>query len=99
MVELDKVKRKLGPGVTFFCNHFHAAAGSRMALWGPSGCGKSTMLNLISGLLRPDSGVIRIDGKEIQKVSESGLDAYRAERMGFVFQTFNLLAPLPCSRM
>jgi len=93
MVELDKVKRKLGPGVTFFCNHFHAAAGSRMALWGPSGCGKSTMLNLISGLLRPDSGVIRIDGKEIQKVSESGLDAYRAERMGFVFQTFNLLAP------
>jgi len=93
MVELDKVKRKLGPGVTFFCDHFTATPGSRVALWGPSGCGKSTMLNLISGLLRPDSGVIRVDDREIQGLSESGLDAYRAERMGFVFQTFNLLAP------
>lgn len=93
MVVLDKVRRRLGPGVTFYCEGFHAAPGSRTALWGPSGCGKSTMLNLISGLLRPDAGVVRVDGREIQTLSESGMDAFRAERMGFVFQTFNLLSP------
>ena len=64
-----------------------------MALWGPSGCGKSTMLNLITGLLRPDSGTVQIDGEEIQALKEAQLDAFRAERFGFVFQTFNLLAP------
>lgn len=93
MVFLEHVKRRLGPGVVFSCEAFHAAPGSRIALWGPSGCGKSTMLNLMSGLLRPDSGTIRVDGQEIQNLSESGLDAFRAERIGFVFQTFNLLSP------
>ncbi|MGI6139085.1 MAG: ABC transporter ATP-binding protein [Candidatus Hydrogenedentales bacterium] len=93
MIFLDKVKRRLGPGVVFYCDTFQVDAGSSTALWGPSGCGKSTMLNLISGLLRPDSGIVRVDGQEIQHLSESKLDAFRAERMGFVFQTFNLLAP------
>lgn len=64
-----------------------------MALWGPSGCGKSTMLNLVSGLLRPDEGKIIVDGVEIQGMSEGQLDHFRGERLGFVFQTFNLLAP------
>lgn len=93
MVVLEKVKRYLGPGVLFECEHFNAEPGSRVALWGPSGCGKSTMLNLISGLLRPHEGRVCVDGKEIQRLSESALDAFRGERMGFVFQTFNLLAP------
>ncbi|NIA12915.1 MAG: ATP-binding cassette domain-containing protein [Nitrospiraceae bacterium] len=93
MVKLEGVRRKLGPGVQFHCEDFHASEGVQLALWGPSGCGKSTMLNLISGLLRPDSGVIRIDGKEIQGLKEGQLDEFRAQRVGFVFQTFNLLAP------
>ncbi len=93
MVELENVKRKLGPGVRFSCDRFYAPPGSRTALWGPSGCGKSTMLNLISGLLRPHEGIVRVDGQEIQRLSESKLDAFRGERLGFVFQTFNLLAP------
>ena len=93
MIELINVKRNLGPGVLFSCDRFNAAPGSRTALWGPSGCGKSTMLNLVSGLLRPHEGVVRVDGQEIQGLSESALDAFRGERMGFVFQTFNLLAP------
>lgn len=93
MIVLENVKRKLGPGVLFACDRFYAEAGSRMALWGPSGCGKSTMLNLISGLLRPHEGIVRVDGQEIQGLSESRLDAFRGERIGFVFQTFNLLAP------
>ncbi|MCK5861314.1 MAG: ABC transporter ATP-binding protein [Candidatus Hydrogenedentes bacterium] len=93
MVLLEHVKRRLGPGVTFYCDHFHAAPGARVALWGPSGCGKSTLLNLTTGLLRADEGIIRVDGQEIQDYSESKQDAFRGERLGFVFQTFNLLAP------
>ena len=93
MVRLERVRRTLGPGVEFQCEEFHAEAGVQMALWGPSGCGKSTMLNLISGLLRPDDGVICVDGEEIQGMSERELDGFRGERYGFVFQTFNLLGP------
>jgi len=93
MVELRQVWRRLGPGVEFRCDAFSASEGAQMALWGPSGCGKSTMLNLISGLLRPDEGLIRVDGVETPKLSQSQLDRFRGERFGFVFQTFNLLAP------
>jgi len=93
MVILEKVRRKLGPGAAFFCESFHAPPGVQMALWGPSGCGKSTMLNLISGLLRADDGIIRVDGQETQGLKEGDLDGFRGERFGFVFQTFNLLAP------
>ena len=93
MVSIEGVRRRLGPGVEFCCEGFHASPGVHMALWGPSGCGKSTMLNLISGLLRPHEGVIRVDGAEIQSMREGRLDEFRAARFGFVFQTFNLLAP------
>jgi len=93
MVSMVNCRRKLGPDVEFFCESFHAELGGKVALWGPSGCGKSTMLNLISGLLRPDSGVIQIDNTETQDMSERELDLFRGERFGFVFQTFNLLSP------
>lgn len=93
MVRLEEVRRQLGPGVAFHCADFHAPLGVQMALWGPSGCGKSTLLNLISGLLAPHEGVIRVDGTEIQDLRGGKLDEFRAERFGFVFQTFNLLAP------
>ena len=74
MVTLEQVRRKLGPGVEFYCEHFHAPEGAQIALWGPSGCGKSTMLNLISGLLRPSSGVIKIGEHETQRLSNGQLD-------------------------
>lgn len=93
MVTLDEVRRKLGPGVEFYCKHFHVQPGTHMALWGPSGCGKSTLLNLISGLLRADAGSIQVDGLDLTKLSEGELDRFRGEHLGFVFQTFNLLAP------
>lgn len=93
MILLEKCRRKLGPGVEFYCESFHAPAGAHMALWGPSGCGKTTMLNLISGLLRPHEGIVRVDGIELQRLSEGQLDRFRGERLGFIFQTFNLLAP------
>lgn len=64
-----------------------------MALWGPSGCGKSTLLNLISGILRPDTGKIIVNDQEIDTFGEGKLDQFRGENIGFIFQTFNLLAP------
>jgi ABC-type lipoprotein export system ATPase subunit len=51
------------------------------------------MLNLVSGLLRPDSGKVIVDGTEIQDLTEGKLDYFRGDRLGFVFQTFNLLSP------
>jgi putative ABC transport system ATP-binding protein len=64
------------------------------ALMGPSGSGKSTLLNLIAGLDRPTSGSIDIDGKRIEKMSEGQLARWRANTIGFVFQSFNLLPVL-----
>ncbi len=93
MVTLEGVRRQLGPGVTFYCEHFHADAGAHVALWGPSGCGKSTMLNLVTGLLKPESGVIRVNDTEVQKFGQTEMDEFRGSQFGFVFQTFNLLAP------
>ena len=93
MIELRNCRRRLGPGVEFYCESFRAEAGAHVALWGPSGCGKSTMLNLAAGLLRPDSGVVEVDGTEIQGLNEGQMDRFRGEHFGFVFQTFNLLKP------
>jgi ABC-type lipoprotein export system ATPase subunit len=93
MITMENCKRRLGPGVEFFCDRFEVEAGAHMALWGPSGCGKSTMLNLVTGLLRPDSGSIVVDEVDTPKLSEGQLDRFRGERFGFIFQTFNLLAP------
>lgn len=93
MVKVEHCRRKLGPGVEFYCDSFDVADGELVALWGPSGCGKSTMLNMVSGLLRPDAGTITVAGKDITKLSDGQLDRFRGENFGFVFQTFNLLSP------
>lgn len=92
-IQLEKCRRTLGPGVEFFCDEFAVNAGTHMALWGPSGCGKSTMLNLITGLLRADEGIVRINGTEMESLNEGQLDRFRGQNFGFVFQTFNLLKP------
>jgi len=64
------------------------------AILGRSGCGKSTLLNLLSGIDRPRSGRIRIDGDEITSFSESQLAIYRRRHVGIVFQAFNLVPTL-----
>ncbi len=70
---------------------FHVAPAEQMALVGRSGCGKTTLLHIIAGIGRPDSGRVRIDDWEITLFSEAESDRFRAERIGYVFQTFNLL--------
>ena len=68
--------------------------GAFEALMGPSGSGKSTLLNLIAGLDRPSGGTIEVDGKGIDKMSEAELARWRADHVGFVFQSYNLLPVL-----
>ncbi len=70
---------------------FHVAAGEQMVLVGRSGSGKTTLLQIIAGISRPDSGLVQIAGLDITQLSEAGRDRFRAERIGYVFQTFNLL--------
>ncbi|HZN36589.1 MAG TPA: ABC transporter ATP-binding protein [Pirellulaceae bacterium] len=66
--------------------------GEQMVLVGKSGCGKTTLLHTIAGITRADSGEISIDGINIARLSEAGVDRVRANKLGYVFQTFNLLA-------
>lgn len=70
---------------------FHVAAGEQAVLMGKSGCGKTTLLHVIAGISRPDSGVVQIDGCDIARLNEAGRDRFRADKIGYVFQTFNLL--------
>ncbi len=65
--------------------------GEQAALVGSSGGGKTTLLNVISGILAPDDGQVIVDGKDIAKLPEVVRDRFRAAKIGFVFQTFNLL--------
>jgi len=68
--------------------------GDFMALAGPSGSGKTTLLNLIGGLDRADSGSIRLNGNDLGAMSESDLAGMRLHRVGFVFQSYNLIPVL-----
>lgn len=68
--------------------------GEFVSIMGPSGSGKSTLLNMIGGLDNPTKGDLFIDGKDISRMSEGELTRMRAEKIGFIFQTFNLLPAL-----
>jgi putative ABC transport system ATP-binding protein len=69
---------------------------AEIALSGESGLGKTTLLHLISGILKADSGVVRLDGRELTALSEGARDRLRACTVGYIFQTFNLLPALSC---
>jgi putative ABC transport system ATP-binding protein len=71
---------------------FEVKSGEQMVLIGRSGCGKTTLLHTIAGITRADAGEIGIDGIDIARLSEAGVDRVRASKIGYVFQTFNLLA-------
>lgn len=71
--------------------NFQVAAGEQVVLVGSSGGGKTTLLNVIAGITAADSGEVIINGTNLVRLSESVRDRFRAERIGYVFQTFNLL--------
>ncbi len=70
--------------------------GEMVSIVGPSGSGKSTLLNLMGGLDRPTTGTIRIDEEPLGGLDDDGLTRVRRDKIGFVFQFFNLLPTLTC---
>ena len=70
---------------------FTVDEGEYVAIMGESGSGKTTLLNILAALDRPTSGTVLLDGKDISAIRESQLAAFRRDRLGFVFQDFNLL--------
>lgn len=71
--------------------HLDLAIGQTYLLLGPSGSGKSTMLNLLSGILRPDRGRLEVAGQDVSNISAAHMDRFRGEHIGFIFQTLNLI--------
>jgi putative ABC transport system ATP-binding protein len=77
-------------------DEFGLAEKAQVALSGESGSGKTTFLNLIAGILKPDSGSITIAGREMSALREPERDRLRATSIGYIFQTFNLLQGYTC---
>lgn len=73
---------------------FNVDAGEHCLLLGESGCGKTTLLHLLGGLLRGGEGLIRVNGTDLGKLSETQLDRFRHENLGFIFQKNHLLTAL-----
>jgi len=73
---------------------FHVGRGEFVALMGPSGCGKSTLLHVCGAMDRPSGGRIVLDGRDLSTLDDEALTRVRRERVGFVFQFFNLLPTL-----
>src|SRR5690349_9995719 len=69
-------------------------SGELVSMMGPSGTGKSTLLNLVSGIDRPDAGSIRVNGTEVTSLSRGQLADWRAASVGYIFQTHNLIPVL-----
>jgi putative ABC transport system ATP-binding protein len=98
IVEIDDVTRIYRKGGTEIRSLNHVTlrieAGEFVALMGPSGSGKTTLLNLLAGLDSPSSGAVRVCGLDLAKLSSRELARWRADHVGFVFQSFNLLPVL-----
>ncbi len=92
---VDVVKKYfLGPNIVSAINGLtmRIHRGEFVAIMGPSGSGKSTLLNLMGALDKPSSGSVLIDGVDISKLNEEGLARLRNQKIGFVFQAYNLIA-------
>jgi putative ABC transport system ATP-binding protein len=91
VIELTEVTKVYPGGVTALGGvSLRIDRGELVAIVGPSGSGKSTMLNVLGTLDRPTSGTVRIERYDVARLSDSGLSALRATRIGFVFQQFHL---------
>jgi putative ABC transport system ATP-binding protein len=95
VIELRDVCKYYGEGeakVKAICDvNLKIKKAESVAIMGPSGCGKSTMLHLIGCLDRPSRGKILIDGKDVSNLSDNELAKIRREKIGFIFQFFNLI--------
>lgn len=92
MIQVSGLRFSYRPGVPVVdIESFSVARGERLFLFGPSGSGKTTLLGLLAGVLRPDDGRIEIDGVDLAGLSPRARDRFRGERIGYLFQLFNLI--------
>ena len=103
LIQLQGVQKRYLPGRDAAVNalldiDLTVQPGERMAVLGPSGCGKTTLLSILGLLSRPTCGSVRIDGTEVSVFSSDRLARTRRERIGFVFQSYNLLPREPAWR-
>lgn len=98
VLELTDVKRQFHLGETTVPAlrgiSLQIARGESVAVWGPSGSGKSTLMNLLGLLDAPDAGQLRFDGEDVDRFSDDELADFRNRKIGFVFQSFNLIPVL-----
>lgn len=95
MIEVENITKTYGAGETAFQAlkgvSFKINDGEFVAIMGPSGSGKSTLMHILGCLDTPTTGVYRLDGRDVSKLSDDDLATIRGQRIGFVFQSFNLL--------
>ena len=90
-IALNGVRKSFNGTPVLSIDRLEIPKGAQWIITGASGSGKSTFLNLVSGILTPDAGTVTVAGTEITRLPEAARDRFRAEKIGFVFQTFNLL--------
>ncbi len=94
MIQIENVEKYYGARAVFHGINLVVDSGEFVAIMGSSGSGKSTLLNLIGGMDVPDRGRIIVNGDIVSSFSEEELTAYRRQKIGFIFQFFNLLPNL-----
>src|SRR5579859_3133662 len=97
MIQLTNVTKSYGAGGSVLALNnitLRIAPAERVAVMGPSGSGKSTLLNMVCGLDEPTSGSLLIEGMELSGMTDDARTRLRREKIGMIFQTFNLLSTL-----
>ena len=97
-IEMENIVKKYGSGenTLYALNHASLSLekGEFCVILGPSGSGKSTLLNILGGLDSADEGRLKVGGEELSSMSKKSLAKYRREKVGIVFQTYNLIGEL-----
>lgn len=96
MLELLNVKKSYRqndehPTEVLDVDKYQIGQGEQVVMLGPSGCGKTTILHTIAGIIQPDQGKVTLDGIDICRLTQESVDRVRADKIGYVFQTFNLM--------
>lgn len=96
LLAAEGLRKSFGATVALTDAHLRVDAGEVVAVMGPSGSGKSTLLHCAAGILRPDSGTVVFDGREVTAMSDTERSALRRDQFGFVFQFGQLVPELTC---
>lgn len=93
MIKIENLKFKYPSSteLTLDISNFSMKSGEKIFLYGPSGCGKTTFLEVIAGINNPNQGIVEINGQDICRMKDSEKDQFRADHMGYIFQSFNLI--------